>query len=153
MQARTHVVVMVLLMAAVSTCVRAESAEKLGKPLNDNDIVVMEFNAMEYPLLATSSGSEGVVVVKVKLDNTGRVLEAVALGLMAHQMGGFDSAKIRAAFAIPEDYTCMAMIAIGYPASPDILDGNLKERELASRSRQPLGAHFFSGAWGKGLVK
>lgn len=81
------------------------------------------------------------------------VLEAVALGLMAHQMGGFDSAKIRAAFAIPEDYTCMAMIAIGYPASPDILDGNLKERELASRSRQPLGAHFFSGAWGKGLVK
>ena len=81
------------------------------------------------------------------------VLEAVAHGLMAHQMGGFDSAKIRAEFAIPEEFTCMAMIAIGYPANPDILDGDLKERELASRSRQPLGAHFFTGAWGKGIVK
>ena len=81
------------------------------------------------------------------------VLEAVALGLMAHQMGGFDSEKIRKEFAIPEEFTCMAMIAIGYPASADILDGNLKERELAPRSRQPLGAHFFAGAWGKGIVK
>ncbi len=81
------------------------------------------------------------------------VLEAVALGLMAHQMGGFDSTKIRTEFEIPEEFNCMAMIAIGYPAGADILDGNLKERELAPRSRQPLGAHFFAGAWGKGIVK
>ena len=81
------------------------------------------------------------------------VLEAVALGLMAHQMGGFDSEKIRKEFAIPEEVTCMAMIAIGHPASPEILDGNLKARELAPRARQPLGAHFFAGAWGKGIVK
>ncbi len=81
------------------------------------------------------------------------VLEAVALGLMAHQMGGFDGAKVRAQFAIPEDYTCMAMIAIGYPASADILAGGLKDRELAPRSRRPLGEQFFAGAWGKGLVR
>ena len=81
------------------------------------------------------------------------VLEAVARGLMAHQMGGFESAKIRTAFAIPEDYVCMAMIAIGYPASADILSGPLKDRELAPRSRRPLGEQFFAGAWGKGLVK
>ena len=45
------------------------------------------------------------------------------------------------------------MIAIGYPASADILAGNLKEREMAPRSRRPLGAHFFAGAWGKGITK
>jgi nitroreductase len=81
------------------------------------------------------------------------VLEAVALGLAAHQMGGFDSAKIRAEFAIPEEFTCMSMIAIGYAASAEILEGNLKDRERAPRSRQPLGAHFFAGAWGKGIAK
>ena len=81
------------------------------------------------------------------------VLEAVALGLMAHQMGGFDSTKIRMEFAIPEEFTCMSMIAIGHPASAEILEGNLKERELAPRSRQPLGAHFFAGGWGKGITK
>lgn len=81
------------------------------------------------------------------------VLEAVALGLVAHQMGGFDANKIRDEFEIPEHYTCMSMIAIGYPASANILEGNLKERELAPRARQPLGAHFFAGAWGKGIVK
>jgi nitroreductase len=81
------------------------------------------------------------------------VLEAVAHGLMAHQMGGFDSAAIREEFAIPEHYTCMSMIAIGYSASADILDGSLKERELAPRARRPIREHFFAGAWGKGLVK
>ena len=81
------------------------------------------------------------------------VLEAVALGLMAHQMGGFDAAKIRAEFAVPEDYTCMAMIAIGYPAGAGILDDSLKDRELAPRSRRPLGEQFFAAAWGKGIVK
>jgi TonB family protein len=79
MQARSKVAVIVLLVAAVSTCVRAESNEKPGKWVNDDDILVMEFNELEYPLLARSSGAEGVVAVKVKLDNTGRVLEAVAL--------------------------------------------------------------------------
>jgi nitroreductase len=81
------------------------------------------------------------------------VLQAVALGLVAHQMGGFDATKISEAFEIPEHYVCMSMIAIGYPASADILEGKLKERELAPRSRQSLGAHFFAGAWGKGITK
>lgn len=81
------------------------------------------------------------------------VLQAVALGLVAHQMGGFDSARIRTEFAIPEEFACIAMIAIGYPASVDILEGSLKERELAARSRRPLGEQFFAGAWGNGIVK
>jgi nitroreductase len=75
-------------------------------------------------------------------------LQAAAIGLMAHQMGGFDVAKIREAFTIPEHYSCMAMIAVGHPASPEILEGELRERELAPRVRQSLASRFFEGEWG-----
>ncbi len=46
-------------------------------------------------------------------------LQAVALGLADHQMGGFDAEKARAAFDIPAEYMPMAMIAVGYQAAPD----------------------------------
>lgn len=42
--------------------------------------------------------------------------EATALGLMAHQMGGFDEKKLQSSFKIPERYTPMAVMAIGYEA-------------------------------------
>ena len=76
------------------------------------------------------------------------VLQAVALGLAAHQMGGFDADKLREKFAIPAGYTPMAMIAVGYQADAAILEGKLKERELAPRARMPLGEKFFEGTWG-----
>lgn len=76
------------------------------------------------------------------------VLQAVALGLAAHQMGGFDADMLREKFAIPAGYTPMAMIAVGYQADADILEGEIKERELAPRARKPLAETFFEGTWG-----
>ncbi len=76
-------------------------------------------------------------------------LEALAQGLVSHQMGGFDMAKARAAFAIPESFTPMAMIAVGYQAEPGILDEETRAKELKPRGRNPLGERFYSGAWGK----
>ncbi len=75
-------------------------------------------------------------------------LQAVASGLMAHQMGGFDEEKTRSAFNIPKEFALMAMIAVGYQGEPEILNEELKELELAARARTPLGAHFFEGGWG-----
>lgn len=77
------------------------------------------------------------------------VLQAVAVGLAAHQMGGFDANKARELFAIPAEYTPMAMIAVGYQAEPDILDGERQQKERAPRTRQPIALQFFSGAWGQ----
>lgn len=74
-------------------------------------------------------------------------LQAVALGLMTHQMGGFDPDKTREAFRIPAQFSCMAMIAVGYQAEADELDDELKQLELAPRVRSPLGTHFFEGDW------
>jgi len=79
-------------------------------------------------------------------------LQADVLGLAAHQMGGFDAEKARAAFGIPAEYTPMAMIAVGYQASPDVLDEETKKKELTPRARKPLGEKFFEGGWGKGVT-
>jgi nitroreductase len=79
-------------------------------------------------------------------------LQAVALGLMVHQMGGFDAEKARTAFAIPAEYTPMAMIAIGYQTTPDILDEETKAKEMRPRSRKPVSETFFEGGWGKGYT-
>ena len=78
-------------------------------------------------------------------------LQGAAMGLAVHQMGGYDAQKARAAFAIPEDYTPMAMIAIGYQASPDVLDDETKQKELKPRARKPVEQHFFEDGWGTGV--
>jgi nitroreductase len=72
----------------------------------------------------------------------------VALGLIAHQMGGFDPDKARATFNIPPEYTPMAMIAVGYQAAPEVLDEEILKKEMAPRKRRPLAACFFEGNWG-----
>jgi nitroreductase len=76
------------------------------------------------------------------------VLQAVASGLAAHQMAGFDADKARQLFAIPVEYSPMAIIAVGYQAEPDTLEGERRDKEKAPRSRQPIGTHFFAGTWG-----
>lgn len=74
-------------------------------------------------------------------------LQAVTLGLMTHQMGGFDAEKARQTFNIPAHYECMAMIAVGHPGAPETLTEDLKLRELAQRKRRPLQECFFEGVW------
>ena len=79
-------------------------------------------------------------------------LQAGAMGLVIHQMGGWDADKARAAFAIPPEYTPMAMIAVGYQASPDILDEETKAKEMRPRGRKPVVERFYEGGWGKGIA-
>lgn len=74
-------------------------------------------------------------------------LQAAALGLAAHQMGGFDADKIRQAFDIPASVECIAMIAVGYATEAHVLEGDMKAKELAERVRRPLSENFFEGGW------
>jgi nitroreductase len=75
-------------------------------------------------------------------------IQAVALGLVSHQMGGWKADELRSAFQIPEQYEIMSMIAVGFQAEPDLLENELKERESEPRKRRPLGSEFFEGKWG-----
>ena len=76
-------------------------------------------------------------------------LQATHMGLMAHQMGGFDADKARAAFGVPAQYTLMAMLSVGYPADIETVSGEALERETAPRKRRSLEELFFNGGWGK----
>lgn len=78
-------------------------------------------------------------------------LQATALGLMTHQMGGYDADLARQKFNVPEQYTLMAMLTVGYPADISTLSGETLERETAQRSRKPLSELFFSGNWGNSI--
>jgi nitroreductase len=77
------------------------------------------------------------------------VLQAVAEGVVAHQMGGFDRAGAKAAFALPSDVEPLTVIAVGTPGSPELLDEDRRAKELAPRRRIPLSEMAFGGEWGK----
>jgi nitroreductase len=74
-------------------------------------------------------------------------LQAAALGLMVHQMGGFDSDKTRELFSIPEQFTPMAMMTVGYQLEEDKIPDDIKEREYGERARNTLDENFFEGTW------
>jgi nitroreductase len=76
-------------------------------------------------------------------------LQAEAMGLMAHQMGGFDPDRARTLASIPEQFTLMAMVSVGYPADPATLGAEVLERENAPRKRRELGGLFFEAVWNK----
>ena len=65
-------------------------------------------------------------------------LQAWELGLCTHSMGGFDAAKARAAFAIPEDFDIGAVTALGHPGDGSELPEHLKQMEAGQRLRKPL---------------
>ena len=78
-------------------------------------------------------------------------LQATALGLVAHQMGGFDPEAAKIRFNIPADHAGMAMIAVGHPGAIELLPQALAEKEQAPRSRKPLAQLAFEGRWGQSV--
>jgi len=76
-------------------------------------------------------------------------LQAEALGLVSHQMGGFDADRCRAVFNLPEACTPMAVLAVGYQAEADSLPEDFRAGEAAERQRAALAEKFFFSEWGK----
>ena len=60
-------------------------------------------------------------------------------GLHTHQMGGFDAAKLHAAFGLDASLEVVSITAIGVLGDVDTLPDPLREREVAPRLRKPLG--------------
>jgi nitroreductase len=77
------------------------------------------------------------------------VLQAVAEGLVAHQMGGFDQDAVAESFGLPETARAVVAIAVGTMGSLDLLPDDLREREQAERVRKPLDKLVFSRNWGE----
>jgi len=68
------------------------------------------------------------------------MIQATAVGLHVHAMGGFDAATAREEFRIPEDFEVAAAFAIGYSAADQI---------PGERSRRALADQAFGVEWGK----
>lgn len=77
------------------------------------------------------------------------VLQAVAEGYVAHQLGGFSADAARTAFALPDDVRPLVVVAIGVLGSPDLLPEDRRERETRPRERKPLAELAFTDTWGK----
>jgi len=68
-------------------------------------------------------------------------VQATALSLHIHQMGGFDPRLARELFAIPSGYEPVAVLALGYQEAPPA--------DPSARTRKPLTDFVFSGSWGR----
>jgi len=76
-------------------------------------------------------------------------VQAGALGLHVHQMGGFDGEKTRELFKIPAGYEPVTLTAIGYAGKLEDLPLDLQARETAPRIRKPANEFVFENQWGQ----
>ena len=74
-------------------------------------------------------------------------LQSTYLGLAAHQMGGFDSDKIRNLSNIPVEFDVMSFIAIGKPLAKNLMTNEQVEAEGTARKRLKLNEIYFENKW------
>jgi nitroreductase len=65
-------------------------------------------------------------------------LQAHAMGLHAHQMGGFDAAALADVLGLGPGLSPVVVVAVGRRDHPDRLPDELRARETAPRRRRPL---------------
>ncbi len=68
----------------------------------------------------------------------GMMLQATNMGLMAHQMGGFDKDKVTKEFGMPENFDIMSIMAIGYAKEGE---------QFLERKRRAIEEIFFYDRW------
>ena len=100
----------------------------------------------------TRNGKQNRVAAHdVGLATMSLVIQAGALGMITHQMGGFDREAVRTAFAVPEDFAPVAMVAVGWH-DPDVQDPVLRAKEAGKvRTRRPLEELVFGRRFGEVL--
>ncbi len=75
-------------------------------------------------------------------------VEATSRGLHVHQMIGLHPDKVRTTYRIPEGFTPLTALAIGYAGPREGLSEDLRARDERPRERNPLDAFVFGDAWG-----
>ena len=75
-------------------------------------------------------------------------LQAVALGLHAHQMIGIHPDRVRELYKVPEGVEPLTGLAVGYLGKLDDLPEKLRDRDANGKGRKPLKDFVFGDAWG-----
>jgi nitroreductase len=76
------------------------------------------------------------------------ITQAQAEGLAVHQMGGFDTAAVRAEFGLDDALTPVVVVAVGQADPEADLPAPLAARESAPRTRLPVGDLLLPGRAG-----
>jgi nitroreductase len=102
---------------------------------------------------AESETDEGIPVpgtpYEVGLAVAQLTVQAHAEDLHVHQMAGFGAAQLTEAVGAPPTYQPVVVLAIGRLAPAEQLPDALRAREVAPRTRRPLGEIAFAGRWGQ----
>lgn len=71
-------------------------------------------------------------------------LQGYSMGLVVHQMEGFDYQKAHELLQLPQDYEIQAMVAVGHPGTLEDLPEEMRSREYSS-DRKKLDEILFHG--------
>jgi nitroreductase len=100
---------------------------------------------MVSKFLSRSGKPNGSAIHDLGLAVGNMSIQASALGIALHQMGGFSADKAKELFSLNNQVAVISTIAMGYYGEADDLEEPLKSRELAPRSRKPLSEIAFHG--------
>ncbi len=75
-------------------------------------------------------------------------LQARAMGLHAHQFGGFDRDAAGRDLGVPAHFRVMSGIAVGVRGEPAEVPERDREREHRERRRKPLAEFAYGDSWG-----
>jgi nitroreductase len=90
--------------------------------------------------------------VKYYLFDTGLAVEnlllaAVEEGLMTHPMAGYKAGKAKEALNIPEEYSVLCLISLGYAGDISDLDPETRAKDEKLRTREKIAEIFSFDGW------
>lgn len=75
--------------------------------------------------------------------------QATSMNLYIRQIGGFYEDKVRESFGIPENYSPVSVLAIGYKGDINVLPELLRAKETTERKRKEINEFVFAGKFGE----
>jgi nitroreductase len=74
-------------------------------------------------------------------------IQALSMDIYLRQIGGFMANKTKEILAIPEGYSPVSVIALGFLGDLNNLTPELQEKEKAAKQLKPLEEIVFNGRW------
>jgi len=136
----------------VATKDRPEEFERLSKVLNDHNRKWATGAPMLVLTVKKDHFEDDGRPNKVAKHDLGQAVsyltfEATRHDLFVHQMAGILPRKARELYNIPEGFTPLTMIAVGYIGDMEQLPEDFREKEKAKRTRCSVDEIAFRGSW------
>lgn len=101
------------------------------------------------PIWPGQDRANGTAMHDVGMATAMMSIQAEALGLRTHHMGGIHHDVIRSTYSVPEEFNPVSAIAMGYQGAADLLaEEKDRAREPNPRTRKSLDEIIFAGTFG-----